>query len=134
MSDEEWMQRFESASLPNESFHHADHVKMAFLYLQKYAALEALRRFTFALKHFAAAHGQADRYHETITWGFLLLVRERLARVDGQQTWEEFAAQNPDLLQWNDHALKKYYRSETLSSALARQIFVFPDVGTDHRP
>jgi hypothetical protein len=127
MSDSEWMEAFEESSLPNESFHHADHVKMAFLYLQKYAPLEALARFSSALARFAAANGKPNLYHETITWAFLLLIRERLARAGAPQSWAEFSAANPDLLRWKDNILKKYYRPETLTSELARTVFLFPD-------
>lgn len=127
MTDQEWMRRFEDATLPNESFHHSDHVKMAFLYLQMYSPLEALERFCSALKHFATAHGKQDRYHETITWAFLLLIRERQARTAAPCTWEQFAALNPDLLGWSPNILAKYYRAETLASPLAKSVFIFPD-------
>ena len=108
MSDDEFMAAFENCTIPNESFHHADHVRMAFLYLSRYPALEALRRFSFSLNHFAAAHGKPHLYHETITWAFLLLIRERTARAGGQQTWAQFAKENADLLIWKDNVLKKY--------------------------
>ena len=127
MSDPEWMEAFECSTLPNESFHHADHVKMAFLYLQKYPPLEALGRFSSALTRFAAANGKPNLYHETITWAFLLLIRERLARASAPQNWAEFSAANPDLLRWKGNILKKYYRPETLTSELARTVFLFPD-------
>jgi hypothetical protein len=79
------------------------------------------------LARFATANGKPNLYHETITWAFLLLIRERLARTESQQTWSEFAACNGDLLSWKDNVLKKYYRGETLASDLARTTFVFPD-------
>jgi hypothetical protein len=127
MNDHEWMDAFESCALPNGSFHHADHVKMAFLYLQKYTPLEALGRFSFALARFAMANDKPDLYNETITWAFLLLIRERLARANSPQTWTEFSAANADLLRWDDNILKKYYRPETLTSDLAKRVFLFPD-------
>ena len=127
MNDSEWMEAFERCTLPNDSFHHADHVRMAFLYLQKYAPLEALRRFSSALARFATAHGRPNLYHETITWAFLLLIRERIARSNSQQSWAEFSAANPDLLRWDDNVLKKYYLPETLASELAKSVFLFPD-------
>jgi hypothetical protein len=46
MTDDEFMASFENCSLSNESFHHSDHAKMAFLYLSRYPALEALQRFS----------------------------------------------------------------------------------------
>jgi hypothetical protein len=121
------MQAFESCTLPIGSFHHAEHVKMAFLYLQKFAPLEALDRFSSNLARFAAAHGKPGLYNETITWAFLLIIRERIARANSPQTWAEFSSANADLLRWDDNILKKYYRAETLSSELAKRIFLFPD-------
>ncbi|MGA8103097.1 MAG: hypothetical protein WB869_13135 [Candidatus Acidiferrales bacterium] len=127
MTDDQFISSFEDCSLAAESFHHSDHVRMAFLYLCRYPALEALQRFSASLARFAAANGKPKLYHETITWALLLLIRERLARTGCQQTWTEFAATNGDLLNWKDSVLKKYYRGETLSSDLARSTFLFPD-------
>jgi len=127
MNDSEWMQAFESSTLPGKSFHHADHVKMAFLYLQKYPPLEALSRFSSDLMRFAAANGQPAIYNETITWAFLLLIRERLARETSSPSWAEFSAAHADLLRGNENILQRYYRPETLGSELAKRVFLFPD-------
>jgi hypothetical protein len=126
MKDSEWMEAFESCTLPKDSFHHRDHVKMAFLYLQKYQPLEALGHFSSALIRFATAHGKPNLYNETITWAFLLLIRERIARTNSRD-WAEFSATNADLLRWDDPILLKYYRPETLISELAKRVFLFPD-------
>lgn len=127
MTHEAFITAFEDCTLTNDSFHHADHVRLAFLYLGNFPALEALQRFSAGLIKFAAAKGKPDLYHETITWAFFLLIRERVARKGHEQTWPEFAAANPDLLNWKDNILKKYYRPETLSSDLARTTFLLPD-------
>jgi hypothetical protein len=125
MTDTEFIARFENGTL--EPFHHADHVRMAFLYLERHSAIEALGRFSGALRNFAKAKGKPQLYHETITWAFLFLIRERMAR-GGPQSWDLFAAGNADLLDWKNNVLKRYYRAETLSSELARSTFVFPDL------
>jgi hypothetical protein len=127
VTDHEFLTAFENATLPLEAFRHADHVRMAFLYLGRYPLLEAIRRFSASLVNFATAHGKTNLYNQTITWAYLLLIQERLARAVRHQTWDEFAAANPDLLTWSDSVLKKYYREETLKSELARATFVFPD-------
>jgi hypothetical protein len=127
MSDDEFVARFEDCTIANESFHHADHVRMAYLYLCRYPAMEALQRFSTSLIRFATAHGKPQLYHETITWAFLFLIRERMARMGYPQSWDEFAAGNADLLNWKENVLKKYYRAETLSSEFARKTFLFPD-------
>ena len=127
MTEDEFIAAFENCTLPLESFRHADHVKMAFLYLRRYPPLEAIRRFSAAIVKFATAHGKTNLYNETITWAYLLLMEERLARAGRQQTWAEFAVHNPDLLDRHDRILKKYYRDETLESDLAKSTFLFPD-------
>ncbi|HEX4488421.1 MAG TPA: hypothetical protein VH088_19235 [Terriglobales bacterium] len=123
MTDEELLRQFEAASIPGDCFHHAEHVRVAFIYLQRFSLLEALEKFSNSLKRFAAANGKPGRYHETITWAFLFLVRERMQG----QTWERFSSENGDLLDWRSSILKKYYRDETLASPEARRQFVMPD-------
>jgi hypothetical protein len=125
MTDNALTAAFESADL--EPFHHADHVHMAFLYFSRYPAPEAIARFSSSLAQFAVAKGKLGLYHETITWAYLLLTRERMSRAGGHPTWEAFAAANPDLLNWKENLLNKYYREETLASDLARATFLMPD-------
>jgi hypothetical protein len=127
MTDDELLSGFENSTIPNEAFHHEEHVRVAFLYLSRYPALEALGRFSTALVRFAAAHGKTTLYNETVTWAYILLIRERLARSGCKQTWSEFRSANADLFDRNQDILKKYYKPETLQSELAKQTFVFPD-------
>jgi hypothetical protein len=124
MTDAELLEQFECGTL--EPFHHADHVHVAFAYLNKYSPAEALARFCSGLKHFAALRGKANLYHETVTWAYVCLIRQRM--VDrGPQAWEAFAQANPDLLLWKNGILCRYYREETLASERAQRMFVFPD-------
>jgi hypothetical protein len=126
--NEELIHRFETDTLPGESFHHADHVRVAFAYLSLYAPLEGLAKFSAALKRYAASRGKPKLYHETITHAYFFLIRERIAR-SGITEWEEFARCNADLLVWKPGVLERYYKEETLCSELARTAFVMPDRG-----
>jgi hypothetical protein len=127
MSDEEFIGRFENCTLPAEVFHHADHIRMVWLYLRRYSVLETLERFSGGLKKFATAHGRPTLYHETITWAYVFLIQERVNRNGGKQTWEEFAEAYTDLFDWKSSILKCYYKEETLRSEMARKVFLFPD-------
>ncbi len=123
MQEEELIAGFEAAQLPH--FHHEDHLKVAWLYLKRYPLLEALTKFIRGLKHFAVAHHKPQLYHETLTWAYLLLIHQRMQ--DRVESWQEFITRNKDLLSWPDSILKSYYKEETLSSKLAREVFLFPD-------
>ena len=126
MSNAELIHTFEGDAVPEDRFHHADHVRLAFAYLSEYPPLPALDKFAAALKRYAAARGKSERYHETITYAYFFLIRERMARQPAAG-WDEFSRRNPDLLVGNNGILKQYYREATLRSELARSVFVFPD-------
>lgn len=126
MTDDLLLLGFEDCTLPNEAFHHEEHVRVAFLYLTRYSTLEALERFSRSLRKFAEAHGKRTLYNETVTWAYMLMIRERMAR-GSARGWSEFRAANLDLLDRERDILKKYYTTETLQSALAKTTFVFPD-------
>jgi hypothetical protein len=125
--DRAFLAAFESCALAAEAFHHRDHVRVAWLYLHELPAPAALERFTSALRRFAETYGHPGLYHETITWAYLVLIRERMERSAGT-TFEEFAAAHPDLLTWKPSILARYYREETLGSELARRVFLLPDL------
>jgi hypothetical protein len=127
-NDEQFLRAFEACTLPPDEFHHADHVRLAFLYLREHEPTAALTRFVGGLRRFAASLGKPGLYHETITWAYLLLIRERLARREAAD-FDEFRRLNPDLFTWKPSLLDEYYTPETLWSELAREVFVMPDKG-----
>ena len=130
MTGEEFVKRFETGAIANNSFHHADHVQLAFSYLENYSVLDALQRFCSALKQFAGANGKPQLYHETITCAYFFLIHERMARRESA-SWEEFSGHNPDLFIWKGGILTRYYCDATLESELARKVFVLPDKTLD---
>ena len=65
MEDKELIERFKNCTLRGEDFHHRDHLKIVWLYLQSNSVMETLIRFSAGLKRFAAANGKPNLYHET---------------------------------------------------------------------
>jgi hypothetical protein len=125
VNDQEFTDAFERCAVANESFHHRDHVRLAWIYLSDLPLLDALGRFTNSLKRFAAANGHPELYHETITWAYLLLIHERMQRGPAGD-FETFAGENADLFAWKPSILDRYYDREILNSDLARRTFVMP--------
>ncbi len=54
MTNAEVISSFESDTLPGD-FHHPEHVRLAFAYLSENKPLDALRRFSEALRRYADA-------------------------------------------------------------------------------
>ncbi len=126
IDDATLVETFEACTLAPEDLDHRNHVRLAWLYLHRYPAPEVLVRLTRGLKAYTRVFGAEDKYHETVTWAWVLLIHERMRRLDQDAGWEEFARANPDLFA-RPSILKAYYREETLGSPLARQVFVLPD-------
>ena len=126
MDDASLLAAFEDTSLSTEAFHHREHVRVAWMYVMRHGVAGALTRFGDGLKRFAIAKNKPQLYHETITWAYLMLIGDRIAR-RRVTTWAEFAEQHADLLAWKPSVLDRYYTTELLSSDLARRTFVMPD-------
>jgi len=120
------IEAFERSEVPNEGFHHRDHVRVLWTYLRERPLLQALDRFSAALQRFAAHHGKTMLYHETITWAHAVLIHERMQRTPAA-SWDDFCRENADLLSWRPSILDRYYQPETLKSELARRVFILPD-------
>jgi hypothetical protein len=132
--DDAFLEAFESVRIPAGDFRHAEHVRAAFLYLTREVDFGvAAVRFRAALRRFAAAHGAAGRYHETLTWAYLALINER-ARGTSFASSTEFVERHPDLLDQRTGALSRYYDVDAIArSARARELFLLPGSRTDGR-
>ena len=126
LSNLEFIRMFENCELPNESFHHRDHIRLAWIYLESYGELEACRHMAEAIRKFAAHHGKSDKYHETITVVWLRLVGSATVRVPPEATFEELTLAAPELL--DKRTLEKFYSTAALASEEARRFWMEPDL------
>lgn len=127
MTDDEPYDAFTSSALPADQFHHEQHVRVAWLFVCRHGMPAALGEFTAAIKRFAAAKGAHGRYHETITWAFLLIIAERQAR-EAHASRPAFASANQDLLTWQPSILDRYYSRALLATDLAKRTYLMPDL------
>jgi hypothetical protein len=118
---------FNRGRMPAGGFDHRAHAHVAWMYLSVLSPARAIDRFVAALRRFARARGRPELYHETVTWAYLLLIRERMADAPEPESFEAFAARNPDLFARAPSVLERYYESSTLESPLARCVFLLPD-------
>lgn len=129
LSEGELIVQFETRTLPPSAFPHREHVRLAWAYLRREPLAAAIAKFCGGLKAFAASIDKAGLYHETVSWAFMLIIQDRIARGGRVESWEEFAAANEDLLRNGRQLLERYYLPVTLDSPLARAAFIWPDRG-----
>jgi len=121
MTDLDFLRAFERCEISNESFHHKDHIRLAWTYLKLHGPVDAPPRMAAAIRNFAAHHGKSDKYHETVTVAWMLLV----AQASHCASLEEVAAQFPQF--FDKSYLAEFYSPELLQSGAARNSFVAPD-------
>lgn len=125
-SEDELIAALDSKTLPGEAFTHNEHVRLAWACLKRFPILKALAEFRRLLMGFAAHLGQPGLYHETVTFAYLLLVFERIARRPEVSDWATFSRENSDLLSWRNGPFFDFYDADVLSDRLARFCFVLP--------
>ncbi len=124
MTDEQFLHAFESTQLEEADFDHTNHVRAGFLLTRKLGFVQAIHAYSTALKALTQYYGVPEKYHETITIAYLVLINERLDQSPDIH-WETFRHDNPDIFDKN--ILQKYYSASQLASPTARRVFQLPN-------
>ena len=118
---------FEALTLDPGQFSHRRHLELGWRYLQRYGFPQGAATFCERLRAYVAHVGAAAKYHETITWGYLVLMNEeKTLRSPPGETFDAMAARRPDLLDHRGGALSKVYDRAQLDDADARRVFQLP--------
>lgn len=124
MTDVELTRALERGEI--KDFHHASHLHLAWVYLAESSSVQqAAKKMRNTLRRFAAAAGEPEKYHETITlfWVHLLSRAQAASRAE---RLEDVVHANPQLLEKNFPLA--YYSTERLFSDEARTSWVEPDL------
>ena len=128
MTDDEFVEGFETGNLLPADFDHRAHLRAAFCLVRRRPFLESCIAMRDGLRDIARRAGRPGLYHETITVAFMSVVAQRAASDPGL-AWDGFIAAHPDLME--RALLARWYGRETLESAQARAQFVMPDARPD---
>lgn len=123
-----FISQFEACTLTE--FHHKDHIRVAWTYLLAHPLPEAMIKMRDGIKKFAKHHGKDTLYHETITFAYVLMIHDRLARhySSSNDCWESFVSQNADLFAWKPSILDQYYPANLVTDELAKKQFLWPSM------
>lgn len=123
MTDPEFLERFDRCTL--DDFTHRDHVRLAWILLRSSDHADVADRVRTGIRRFAAHHGAAGKYHETITLGWLAVVADALDAAPAEPEFDRFLEAHPDLL--DRDRLLEHYSADTLASDAARARWIEPD-------
>lgn len=117
------LERFLRGEADPARFSHREHVRMGYELLRQQGFAEAAWRYSCALHEMTQRAGRPERFHQTLTIGFLSLIAEAMASGDGGD-FAGFIQAHPALL--DPSILARWYTPERLTGALAHRIFLLP--------
>jgi hypothetical protein len=126
-SDIEFARCFERGEVRNEDFHHREHLRVAWAFLQMSDTTdEACDRMRAAIRIFARSVGRPEKYHETLTVFWVRLLAEVRKHVDGRQDLDAILPTHAFLLD-KDTPLSWYTRARLYGND-ARLAWLAPDL------
>jgi hypothetical protein len=120
LGDDQFLEAFHSCSLRTSEFRHADHLRLAWLHLEREPFDTALERVRCGIQAFAKHHNLSGLYHETITTAWM-----HLLATHSESSFEEFLTANESRLSSN--LLHCFWTPERLASRDAQSRWVPPD-------
>jgi len=122
LRDGAFLAAFEAGTL--EPFRHRDHIRMAWLYLERAPPEQAAQDIIAGIRRFALAKGATGLYHETLTRFWIHLVaRQRTQRACPDSL--SFLEAHPWLL--DKTLVERHYSPGSLASAAAKEGWLDPD-------
>jgi hypothetical protein len=126
VSDEELVRGVAELTLPNERFHHREHLRFARYRVLRDGYPFALESVSEQIARFASRHGHAQKFHVTMTQCWVRIVAGALADEPSDRSFEQLVARHPQLL--DKHLPLRHYSRERLFSEPARTGWVEPDL------
>ena len=107
------------------AFGHREHIQLAWRELRDHEPEEALRRVEAAIRHLAAAHGEPEKFHRTITAAWMALVAHHLHEAPDLE-FDAFVSRFPPLV--DPHLLDRHFSRELIASDAGRERALAPDL------
>ncbi|HXU21117.1 MAG TPA: hypothetical protein VN788_11090 [Verrucomicrobiae bacterium] len=121
LDDDEFLAAFYSFRLAPSEFHHADHLRLAWLEVHRQPIEAVLSRVRAGIQAFAAHHDASHIYHETITTAWV-----RLIATHDEKSFDEFLNRNEHRL--NLDLLHRFWTPALLRSDEARARWMPPNL------
>jgi len=126
LADAELVRAFEQCQLPHGSFHHADHIRLAWIYVCRHGAKDAETRLLAGIRKMAQHANAPQKFLYTTTVAWTRLVAAACRQDPRAENFVDWASLHPRLL--DRTLLSKHYSPGRLETEEARSGWVEPDL------
>lgn len=127
LTDTQFLEAFEQHILPPNEFDHMAHLRLCWLYLEKYPIATATEKLCHGLESYAASLGAKTKFHRTVTQALVRIIANRADKLD-VRNWTNFLLQDADIIGNSRGVSLQHYSEQLLDSPSARTEWVEPDI------
>ncbi len=130
MTDTEFLDAFETCTLPADCWTHEAHLRMAWLVAQREANVgDAIARARRGIQAYNASRGNdPGKYHETVTLAYMRLVWHAVQSTGAGDSFDAFKEAHRDLFGAYPGPLLRYYTRAILDDRMSYDGFIDPDL------
>lgn len=127
IEDERYLSAFETYEIDSATFHHREHLRVAYVLIATYGLEAAFVRLRASLIGLLTHLGVGtEKYHETVTYAWLLAVNHFMHMTKQSKTFDDFIQSNSLLL--DASIMTTHYSQNLLQSSEAKVTFLEPDL------
>jgi hypothetical protein len=98
MTHDELIGRFEEGTIVPAAFGHREHLRLAWLYLQRHGRPEAERRLLAGLRALASRAGKPEKFNAPLTLGWVARIDAAAAALAPDHSFDDLLLHHPELL------------------------------------
>ena len=127
LSNSVFIEQFKNGSLNPEIFNHEAHVRLAWLYIDKFGVERAEKDIQIQLQNFVEVVGAKDKYHKTLTIVAIKIVNHFMQK-SKSDNFTDFINEFPRLKFNFRELINTHYSFNIFGSNKARREFIKPDL------
>lgn len=127
LSDREFENQFKNCELDASVFSHEAHLRIAWIYIQKYGIEKAISKIQEELKSFVAYLGAQDKYNTTLTIAAIKAVYHFILKSQSDN-FKNFIVEFPRLKYNFKELMNSHYKIDIFNSEKAKKEFLEPDL------
>ncbi|MBQ4820715.1 hypothetical protein [Aquimarina sp. MMG016] len=127
LTDSNFIEQFKNGSLNPQIFNHEAHLRLAWLYIDKFGIKQAEKHIQKQLQNFVEIVGGKDKYHKTLTIVAIRIVNHFIRKSESDN-FNDFIDEFPQLKSEFKELVNTHYSFNIFSSDKARTEFLKPDL------
>lgn len=127
LTDSNFIKQFKNGSLNPQIFNHEAHLRLAWLYIDKFGLKKAEKDVQKQLQDFVKIVGAKDKYHKTLTIVAIRTVNHFMQKFE-TNNFTDFINEFPQLKSDFKELVNTHYSFNIFNSERARSEYIAPDL------